>query len=283
MTVPLIGAHLSTSHGLAALVQTAVELGAHCAQLFTASPQQWRDKSYTPEEVEAFQAARAAAGVAPIVSHESYLINLASSDPVLLEKSRLAFRQEIERCRVLGLPSVVIHWGSYKGGTLEEGMTRLAESLNLLIPPAEDAGVQIVLETTAGQGSYLGGEFAQYPRLFARVARQQALGVCLDTAHVFAAGYDLRNEAQYARLWDNFDRQIGIERLRVIHVNDTDKALGSHADHHLSPGTGQLGLEPFRRLLRDPRLAGVPKILETSGGEEQHAVNLRLLQKLATA
>lgn len=282
-TRPLIGAHLSTSKGLPAMLHTAVALGATCAQIFTSSPQQWRGKTYAPAEAEAFKAAQAETGVAPVISHESYLINLASLDPEILAKSRQAFREEIARCGQLGLPLLVMHWGSYKGGTLDEGIARLATSLNDLIPLADDAGVQIVLEGTAGQGSYMGGDFAQFPRLFALVPAHERLGVCLDTAHLFAAGYDLRDATAYAALWAEFTRYVDLGRLKVIHVNDTDKALGSHADRHAHIGQGQLGPEAFRLLMRDARLAGVPKILETPGGEEMHAENLRVLSAFAEA
>jgi deoxyribonuclease-4 len=278
---PFIGAHLSTSQGLAAMVRTAVEIGAECLQMFTASPQQWRDKSYKAEDIAAFHAALAETGVGPVASHESYLINLASVDPALLEKSRAAFLQEIARCDALRLPMVIIHWGSFKDSTLEEGLQRLADSLNLLIPPAEEAGVQIVLETTAGQGSYLGGDFAQFARLFERVAQQERLGVCLDTCHVFAAGYDLRTEEGYATTWAEFDRYIGLDRLQAMHLNDTDKLLASHADRHSNIAQGQLGPDTFRRLLHDPNLRDVPKFLETPGGVEAYAADLARLRELA--
>ena len=219
----MIGAHLSTSQGLPAMVRTAVALGAECVQLFTSSPQQWRGKRYTAVEADAFAAAQAEAGIGPFIAHESYLINLASSDPELLAKSRLAFAEEIARCGQLRLPMLVIHWGSYKGGTLDDGMARLADSLAQAQPLADAAGVQIVLETTAGQGSYLGGDFAQFLRLFALLPDPERLGVCLDTCHVFAAGYDLRDQALYDELWRRFDGEIGLHRLRVIHVNDTEK------------------------------------------------------------
>ncbi len=277
----LIGAHLSVGKGLPAMLQTAVEIGATCVQIFTSSPQQWRARPYTPEEAAAFKAAQASTGVTPVVSHESYLINLASVDPALLEKSRAAFREEIARCGLLGLPALVIHWGSFKGTTLEEGLATLADSLNAAMPFAEEQGVQILLETTAGQGSYLGGDFTQYPRLFALIPAQERLGACLDTCHVFSAGYDLRDEEQYQRLWAEFDRHVGIHRLKVIHMNDTDRALASHADRHCAIGQGQLGPEAFRLLLHDHRLANIPKILETPGGVEEHAANLRVLRELA--
>lgn len=277
----LIGAHLSTSQGLPAMAHTAVDLGATCAQIFTTSPQQWRGKRYTPADAEAFQAALRETGIGPVVSHDSYLINLASLDPEMLEKSRQAFREEIARCGVLGIPLLVMHLGAYKGGTLEDGIARLAESLHGLIPLADEVGVQIVLETTAGQGTYLGGDFAQFPRIFDLIPAQHRLGICLDTCHVFVAGYDLRDAAQYEQLWQEFDRHIGLERLRVIHVNDTEKALGSHSDRHAGIGQGQIGLEAFRLLMRDPRLAAVPKILETPGGAAQHGENLAILRALA--
>jgi len=273
----LIGAHLSTSQGLPAMFHQAVEIGATCAQIFTSSPQMWRGKRYTPAEAEAFRAAQIATGVGPVVSHDAYLINLAAQDGEILAKSRQAMREEIARCGMLGVPLLVIHQGAYKGGTLEDGQATLAESLNELLPPAEDNGVRIVLETTAGQGTYLGGAFEEFPRLFDRIPRQELLGVCLDTCHVFVAGYDLRDAAHYQALWQAFDRLIGLDRLSVIHLNDTEKALGSHSDRHAGIGAGQLGLEPFRLLLNDPRLVSVPKILETPGGIEEHAANLRVL------
>ncbi len=277
----LVGAHLSTSAGLVKMVETAVELGATCAQIFTSSPQMWRGKHYTAADAAAFKAAQVASGVAPIVAHDSYLINLASADPVILEKSRAALLEEIARCGLLGLPMVVMHLGAYKGATLDEGIARLAESLNLLIPPAHTAGVQLVLETTAGQGTYLGGDFAQFPQIFACIPQQELLGVCFDTCHAFVAGYDLRDPAGYAATWAEFDRYIGLSRLRVLHLNDTDRLLGSHGDRHANIGQGQLGRETFRRIMRDPRLADVPKIIETPGGEAQHAANLATLYELA--
>jgi deoxyribonuclease-4 len=280
MSQLLLGAHLSTSQGLPALVQTAVNIGATCAQLFTSSPQQWRSKHYTKEDAVALRAACAESGVAPLVAHDSYLINLASSDPLILEKSRMAFREEIARCGLLSIPLLVTHLGAYKGGDLASGLACLAASLNDLIPLADASGVQIVLETTAGQGTYLGGDFAQFPDLFALIPQQERLGICLDTCHVFVAGYDLRDRAHYAQMWQEFDQHIGLSRLRVIHVNDTDKALGSHSDRHCAIGKGVIGLDAFRLLMTDPNLVQIPKILETPGGVEEHAEDLRVLREL---
>lgn len=280
-TALLIGAHLSTSKGLPAALQNALGMGAECLQIFTSSPQMWRGKKYSPADAEAFQSAQSATGVSPVVSHDSYLINLASVDAEILAKSRQAFREEIERCGILGVPMIVTHLGSFKDSTLPEGISRLAESLNLLIPVAEDNGVQIVLETTAGQGSYVGGDFAQFPQIFEQIPAQEKLGVCLDTCHIFVAGYELRTAEAYETMWQEFDQHIGLNRLCVIHLNDTEKALGSHSDRHANIGTGQLGEEPFRLLLHDQRLKKIPKILETPGTDEDYARNLEVLRKLA--
>lgn len=277
----LVGAHFSTSQGLPTMLQTALELQATCAQIFTTSPQMWHGKRYTPEVADAFKAAQAASGIAPVVAHDSYLINLASSDEVILAKSRSAFQEEIARCGMLGLPMIVMHLGAYLGGSLEQGLRTLASSLNMLIPLADDVGVQLVLETTAGQGTTIGGNFSEFPRLFEMIPAYDRLGICLDTCHVFVAGYDLRDREHYEQLWQDFDRQIGLRRLKVLHLNDTERELGSHGDRHAGIGQGQLGLETFRMLMLDPRFRSVLKILETPGGVEQHAVNLRLLHELA--
>jgi deoxyribonuclease IV len=279
----LIGAHFSVAGGLAAMVETAVGLGANCAQVFTSSPQQWGGRKYTDEEVAAFRAACVAHDFGPVVSHDAYLVNPASLDDTLLERSRHAFAGEILRCGLLGIPLLVMHWGSAKGGTAAEAHPRLAETLNGLIPLADEQGVQIVLETTAGQGQYLGGTFEEYPRLFDHVPEHDRLGVCFDTCHTFVAGYDQRDADSYHATWEAFDRIVGIHRLKVIHVNDALKGLDSHTDRHTHIGQGEIGREGFRLLMTDPRLAHVPKILETPGAAEHHGENLRVLHELARA
>jgi deoxyribonuclease-4 len=153
--------------------------------------------------------------------------------------------------------------------------------LNDLLPFAADKGVQIVLETTAGQGTYLGGTFTQFPDIFSRIPAQEQLGVCLDLCHVFVAGYDLRDADSYARLWQEFEAIIGIDRLRVIHVNDTERALGSHSDRHAAIGKGILGLNAFRMLMQDPRLSEIPKILETPVDDAAHGEEVALLKSMA--
>lgn len=277
---PLIGAHMSTSKGLPAMVQATVDIGATCAQIFTSSPQQWRAKQYSDAEAEAFKSAWEKSGLGPIVAHDSYLINLASTDAEILSKSRQAFQQEIARCGQLGLPMVVTHLGAYKGGTLDEGLDCLAASLRELLPFAAEQQVQIVLETTAGQGTSIGGVFTQFPEIFSRIPAQAQLGVCLDLCHVFVAGYEMRDAESYAKLWQDFDAIIGLDRLQVIHANDTARALGSHSDRHAEIGKGILGMETFRLLMQDPRLAHIPKILETPLDDAGHGAEVALLKSL---
>ncbi|MEI7832801.1 MAG: deoxyribonuclease IV [bacterium] len=277
---PLLGAHFATSDGLAAMVYAAIEAGANCAQIFTSSPQQWRGKLHKPEEVAKFRAALVDTGFGPIISHDSYLVNPASPDAVILAKSRAAFREEIARCAQLGIGHIVMHWGAYKETTPEAGLQTLAETLTGLLPVADAAGVQILLETTAGQGTTLGSSFAQYAQLFALIPEHAQIGACLDTCHIFAAGYDIRTADGYEQVLAEFDKYVGLQRLKVIHMNDTASAPGSHLDRHAHIGTAQLGDETFRRIINDPRLLKVAKILETPEGIEMHTENIARLRGL---
>jgi deoxyribonuclease-4 len=279
----LIGAHISIAGGFAGMFRAAQALGATCAQVFTSSPQQWRGRVVSDADVADFRAGREATGVWPVVAHAGYLINLASLDDALLEKSRAAFREELGRCGRLGIPLVVVHWGSYKGGTAEDGLDRLAASLDGLIPVADDLGVRIALETTAGGGSALGGDFAHFPPLSARMAHAERLAACLDLAHVYAAGYDLRTPDAWAATWAAFDAAVGIHRLRAIHVNNTAMALGSRRDRHANLRHGELTRETYRLLMHDARLARVPKLLETPTEDDGHLHDLDLLRLLAGA
>ncbi len=277
---PLLGAHFSTSDGLATMVYAAIVAGANCAQIFTSSPQQWRDKSHKHEEVEKFRAALEETGFGPIISHDSYLVNPASPDEVILAKSRAALREEIARCAQLGIGHIVMHWGAHKESTPEAGLQTLADTLTGLIPLADDAGVQILLETTAGQGTTLGSSFAQYNQLFALMPEHAHIGACLDTCHIFVAGYDIRTDAGYQQVIAEFDQHVGLQRLKCIHMNDTASAPGSHLDRHAHIGTAQLGDATFRRIMNDPCLINVAKILETPGGIAMHAENIARLRGL---
>jgi deoxyribonuclease-4 len=215
------------------------------------------------------------------VAHASYLINLASPDPALRRKSLDAFVQEMERARFLGIPHVVLHPGCHMGAGERKGIVRVASALNRTLarvaPP-----VGILLENTAGQGSCLGHRFEQLADVLERIRDERRVGVCIDTCHAFAAGYDIRTAEGYERTMGHIDGLIGLERIRAVHVNDCRKGLGSRVDRHAHIGEGFLGLEPFRLLVNDPRFAKVPKILETPKGDDlaEDRMNLATLRSL---
>ena len=277
----LIGAHLSVSPDFAGMCATAARIKANSIQIFTSSPQMWRGKKYKPEDGEKLQNAMRENDIKFIVSHDAYLINLASQDGEILAKSRQAINDEIIRCGMLSIPYLVMHQGAYKGGTLEDGQRTFAESLNMIIPQADDNGVTVLLECTAGQGTYLGGEFEQFPILFDMIPQHEKLGVCIDTCHIFVAGYDIRTRDGYEEVIVNFDRAAGLSKLKLIHMNDTGKLLASHSDRHADIGTGEIGTDPFRWIINDPRFADVPKILETPGDVDDYERNLKILWGLA--
>jgi len=266
--------------GLARAVQLGRDIGCRVIQVFTKSPQQWRARDIAPEDAEAFRAANAQLMAAPPVAHDSYLINLATSDPDLLERSRQAFLHEMERCHQLGIPVLVTHMGSFANSTEEDGLARLRDSLNHILDRAENLAVSIALETTAGQGNSLGSRLEQFPRILEGVRRQERLALCVDTCHVFAAGYDIRTLDGLNDLLERIGSLVGLDRLRVIHLNDSRRELGSRVDRHEHIGQGQIGEAAFRALLLDERLARVPKIVETPMAKELHAYNLAMLRWL---
>lgn len=278
---PLLGAHMSIAGGLHRAVERAVALGCTALQIFTRNASQWQAKPLAEAEVARFRAAWRDSGIGPIAVHDSYLINLASPDPALRQRSIRAFGEELDRCHRLGTGALVMHPGAHLGTGVEAGLERLCDSFRHIAATAPPA-VEILLENTAGQGTGLGADFAQLGEVMARVPELQ-FGLCLDTCHAFAAGYDLSGEAGYAALMAEIDRCLGLDRLRLIHVNDSKKPLGSRVDRHEHPGRGAIGLAAFRRLMRDPRLGAVPKILETPKGEDDvwDRRNLRLLRRLA--
>ena len=212
-----------------------------------------------------------------------YLINLAAPTGDILDKSLVAFREELERAEALGLDYLVTHMGAHGGDGEEIGLERLSKSLDKIHQDLPGYNVRVALETTAGQGTYLGAKFGHFPRIFEQVQENKRLAVCLDTCHVFAAGYDLRTPTNYEAVMNEFALTVGLERLKVIHANDSAKPLGSRADRHAHIGEGEIGLEGFRCLVNDPRIAGLPVILETPDSETMHAVNLQRLKELIGA
>ncbi len=224
----------------------------------------------TEADIRAFEAARERTGIAPVVAHAAYIINLASPKESLWRRSIRALHLEMERCEALHIPYLVLHPGSHTGAGVEVGLQRVAEALSELHAATPGYRVQLLLETTAGQGTNLGSDFESLAYLLERTREGERLGICFDTCHVFAAGYELRTAEGYAETMATFDRILGLERLKVIHLNDSKHPLGSHKDRHAHIGQGHLGLEAFRHILNDPRLAGLPGLLETPKSADLH-------------
>lgn len=280
---PLIGAHMSTSGGMDQAPLRGREVGCTTMQIFTKSNMQWAARPLTPEEIAGFKRNCAETGIDPVVAHNSYLVNLCAREPELAKKSLESMAVEMERCEALGLMGLIMHPGSNPDE--DEGITKITAAVNELLERSKGSAVKLLLENTAGQGAYLGRTFEQIARIIKGVKRKERLGVCFDTCHAFASGYDLRTAKGYAAMMKEFDREIGLDRLCCFHLNDAKKDLGSHVDRHEHIGAGTLGTEPFRLILKDKRFVDVPKILETpkgmKDGEDWDAVTLRLLRELA--
>lgn len=274
---------MSVAGGVDRAVDRAAAVACRTLQIFTKNASQWTGPPTTPDVVERFQARLAATGIHPVVSHDSYLINLASADTTLRDKSIAAFRDELERAELLGLMGVVTHPGAHVGAGEGPGLARVAEALRRILDETAGQKVMILIENTAGQGSSLGWHFDHLATLLHGVGRHPRVGFCLDTCHLHAAGYDLTSDDSYAAVLRDFDAAVGLDRLRCLHLNDALKPLGSRVDRHTHIGDGTLGLEPFRRLMNDRRLAAVPKILETpknGEGVEEDTRNLTTLRRL---
>jgi deoxyribonuclease-4 len=283
--VPFVGVHVSTAGGLLEGIRRARALRLTAIQLFTSNPRRWAQRPLSDVEAERFREARVTAGIEAAFAHDSYLVRLGHRDDALLLKSLTAFVGEIERSRRLGLDGVVIHPAAYRGCGRDEALWRIAESLNVIVARQRGRGwPRILLETTAGHGDGHGARFEDLASLLERLEPRERFGVCLDTCHVFAAGYELRTAAGYRATWRAFDDVVGRERLRLIHANDSRAGLGSRRDLHAHIGEGQLGLAVFARLMRDPSLAGVPKVIELPklrDGVEMDPVNVGTLRRLA--
>jgi deoxyribonuclease-4 len=274
-----LGAHTSIAGGVAASIPRTLSIGANAAQIFVKNNKQWEAPPLDPEEIRAFRSAADREDIF-VCAHTGYLINPGATTSDTLEKSFRSLVCELERTTALGLPFTVLHPGNHGGTGEEEGLERIARTLDRAIAATAKSPVRIALETTAGQGTSLGWKFEHLAWLLGRVRKPERFGVCLDTAHVFAAGYDLREEAGYRALWKEFDRIIGLDQLLLIHCNDSKVPLGKRVDRHEHLGRGCIGEEAFRLLMRDRKLAAVPKILETPKSEDLHEdrENLGLLR-----
>ena len=284
MTGPPLGAHLSVAGGVVNAVLKAEELGMDTVQLFTKNASQWAGKPFGPAEPAAFRKELRRTRLKFATSHDSYLINLATAEPTLWRRSVDAFLDELDRAEALGLTYLVTHPGAHVGCGDDAGLANVARGLDEVHERRPDYKVKVLLELTAGQGSCLGHRFEHLATILELVAGPKRLGVCFDTCHVFAAGYPLGTDAEYAATMAEFDRVIGLRRLKLFHVNDSKKPLGSRVDRHEHIGRGHLGLEPFRRLINDPRFQKTPMILETpkedDAGNPMDPVNLATLRGL---
>jgi len=279
--VPL-GAHMSIAGGVERAIQRGHSIGCETIQIFVANPNRWKGKALAQENIDRFRAAQLETGISPIVAHDKYLINLGSPKAGLWNKSREAFRDELERCEQLRLPYLVMHPGAHMGAGEEAGLKRVANALDLLRGQTAGFHVQVLLETTAGQGTNLGYRFEHLAQIIGLVQDPSWLGVCLDTCHVFAAGYELRTRDGYEETWQQFDEILGLSLLKFVHLNDSKGCLGCRLDRHEQIGQGELGVEPFRFLLNDPRIRHLPMVLETPKGPkmEEDVENLALLRSL---
>ena len=278
------GAHMSIAGGCDRAVRAASMIGFPTVQVFTKNNNQWKASALTDAHCRAFRGALDETGVADPVAHNSYLINLASPDDALWNKSVDAMTVEVERCEALGITDLVAHPGAHVGSGEDEGLRRVALGLDEVHRRTRGVSVKIDLETTAGQGTCLGHRFEHLGRVIGLVAEPDRLGVCVDTCHIFAAGYSFATRGEYDEVMNGLDRAVGTDRVRVWHLNDSKRERGSRVDRHEAIGRGHLGLEPFRHVVNDPRFRSVPMILETpkglEDGEGLDARNLRVLRGL---
>ena len=285
---------MSVAGGVSKAVDRAVVHGCEALQIFTRNANQWRGKPLDPAEVRLFRERIDQTGITPVVSHASYLINLATTFPLLREQSIAAFVDEIDRAEALGLLGVVIHPGTCTAGPDNDALRLIAEAIRAAFKARPRGRTMVLLEHTAGQGRTLGHRFEHLAAVIRHLRGSTRVGVCLDTCHLVAAGYDIATEAGYRDTFEQFDRIVGIERLRAFHANDSKRPCGSRVDRHEHIGQGCLGLEPFRRLLHDARFEGLPLLIETEkthGAEKKGAIvadpldvrNLETLRRLRTA
>ncbi|MSR54114.1 MAG: deoxyribonuclease IV [Gemmataceae bacterium] len=284
--MPLFGAHMSIAGGACRALEAATLLGMETVQLFTKNNNQWAGKPFSPDEPAEFRRLLRKSKLKFATSHTSYLINLASPDPVLWRKSVEAFVNEMNRAEVLGLTYLVTHPGAHVGAGEETGLANVVRALDEIHERCPDYRLKVLLELTAGQGSCLGHRFEHLAIIINHIREKKRLGVCLDTCHVFAAGYPLSTEAEYQATFNEFDRVIGLKRLKLFHLNDSKKPFGSRVDRHEHLGKGFLGIEPFRMLVNDPHFQKSPMILETAkedeDGIQMDPVNLAVLRGLTT-
>jgi deoxyribonuclease IV len=282
MMEQLLGAHTSISGGVSAAVDLAEKLGFTAMQIFTKNNNRWYAKDLSDKEIENFKTNLKSSNIKFVVAHDSYLINLCAKESEMLKKSRDSFLDELKRCELLGIPHLNFHPGAHLGAGEDEGIKLIAESLNVVHSNSQGFKVTSMIETTAGQGSSLGYKFEHLRKIIDLVDDKTRMTVCIDTAHVFAAGYDIKIASNYNKVINEFNNIIGLDRLKCIHMNDSKKPLDSRVDRHEHIGKGFIGIEGFTNIMNDIRIKYVPKILETPKGKEQleDLENLNILKRL---
>jgi deoxyribonuclease-4 len=279
---PILGAHMSIAGEVGEALNRGKQAGCECIQIFTKSSRQWASKPFSKQEIETFKRNQLETGIANVIAHDSYLVNLGAPDEALRIKSVKGFIDELQRCEALGVPTLVAHPGAHVGSGEEAGIKTIARSIDEAHAACKGFEVKIALEITAGQGSTLGCNFQQMGRIFDAVTENDRLRLCFDTEHAFAAGYDLRTPEGYENTFSELDRYIGLKRIVAFHLNDSVKDFNSKVDRHQHIGKGFIGLDAFRRLLNDRRFFGLPMCLETPKGPDlkEDIENLATLRSL---
>jgi len=276
----MLGGHISIAGGVSLAPARAKALTCDCMQIFSKNQMQWKAKPVDLDETERFRENMRENEIVEAVIHDSYLINLGSPEKALLRQSREAFLDEMARAKHLGVRNLIFHPGAHMGSGEQAGLKRIAESMNWARREFGSGDVTLVLEITAGQGSVLGHSFEQLARIIDLVEDHKSVGVCFDTAHAYAAGYDVKTKAGFDKTFDQFDDVIGLEFLRAMHLNDSKAKLGSRIDRHEQIGKGLIGLEGFRHFVNDERFERIPMILETPEGEKGYKKELKTLRSL---
>lgn len=278
----ILGAHMSARGGVHTAFARGSSIGCSTMQVFVKNANRWFARPLSDEDIQSYKREEVKARISPVVAHASYLINLCAVDPALLMRSLQAFEDELRRCEALGIPALVFHPGSHMGRGEAEGIKRVAESLNIVHQRTQSFHVLTTLECTAGQGSALGYRFEHLRDIVDQVDDQARMAVCLDTCHLFAAGYHIETEKGWQQTMKQFGDIVGFARLVAVHVNDSKRECGSCVDRHERIGRGRIGTTGFRMLMNDPRLRNIPKILETEKSEDMHedVENMNLLRSL---
>jgi deoxyribonuclease-4 len=278
----LLGAHMSIAGGVHCAVERAASIGCTTMQMFVKNNNQWRGKPLEPEDIATYKKLLRESSIGPVVVHDTYLINLCATDNDILQKSRNALKDELDRCEALDVEYLNFHPGSHMGAGEMEGIQRIAESLNLIHEQTSGYRVKSVIETTAGQGTAIGYRFEHLKQIIDLVEQPDRMAVCVDTCHIFAAGYDIVTEAGYEQTFREFDSIIGLTRLVAFHVNDAKRERGSRIDRHEHIGKGTIGKAGFRLLMNDERFRAIPKILETpkEADMKEDVKNMKVLRSL---